>query len=176
MSMLNHPKGLVAILAPCAIILAVRFISSLGPASSAAAVGGPGSNPADGVLSPVAVAKPSPTPQPSEAATAAKLSQYITNLRQTGRVISPMDHAPARAVIAEPVQPPAEVVPIAPDRTELRLTATMGTGPSAAALINGKILRVGDTIAGLTIISIDSAEFLVTLQTEGGDERVLRRR
>jgi len=176
MSMLNQPKGLLAILAPCAIILVVRFVSSLGPATSVAAVGAPGPSPVDGVIPLATVGKPASTPQPSEAVTAAKLNRYIADLRQTGRVSSPMDHAPARAVVAEPVQAPVDAVPIAPDRTELRLTATMGTGSSAAALINGKILRIGDTIAGLTIISIDSAEFLVTLQTEGGDERLLRRR
>lgn len=176
MSMLNHPKGLLAILSPCAIILLVRFVSSLGPNTSAAALVDSGSGPVDPLSAPATPIKPSQTSQPSEAVKAAKLSQYIAALREAGRVDSPMDHAPARIDTAAPVPVPVPEVPIAPDRTELRLTATMGTGESAAALINGKILRVGDTIAGLTVISIDSAEFLVTLRNERGDETLLRRR
>ena len=176
MSVLNHPKGLLAILSPCAIIIAVRFVSSLGPSTTAAAVGTVGLSPVDGPNPSAAAAKDFQTPRQSEDVAAAKLSQYIAGLRQAGRVRSPMDHAPARAIAAEPVPVPVLEAPIAPDRTELRLTATMGTGESAAALINGKILRVGDTVAGLTIISINSAEFLVTLQNERGDKLFLRRR
>lgn len=176
MSILNRPKGLLAILSPCAIILAVRFFSSLGPSTSAAAVGTVGPSPVYGTNPVAPVVKPEQAPAQSDAAVAARLSRYITTLRQAGRVHSPMDHAPARFIAAAPVPDAIPEVPIAPDRTDLRLTATIGAGESAAALINGKILRVGDTIAGLTIVSINSAEFFVTLRTERGEEQSLRRR
>ncbi len=172
MSQSAKVRAFATVLAPCAIVLTLRAFSGVGPAASSAAT----ANPPSSILPPAPVEQtPANTPAASRA-----ILERIALLRSTSNLPSPMDHPPEPAVQPEgDTQPAGPTTPSpapTPGRVDLRLTATMGSGASAGALINGKFVRIGDIISGHEIISIDAAAFTVILKAEDGTERILRRR
>lgn len=168
MSQASRFRAFATVLAPCALVLGLRALTGLGPATSLA----------ESATPPSATLPPTPSERAPAAQTAASraLLDRIAQLRATPVSQSPMDHPPERAALPEAEAPESPSPTPASPRAEFRLTATMGSGASAGALINGKFLRVGDTIAGHRVVDIDAAAFTVVLKADDGSERTLRRR
>jgi len=165
---------LFAILAPCAIIAAVRVLSGLGPSTAPAATADLAAH-GGGAVGPAGAGSPAVPPvPPAETARLAALSTHIAALQRNSKIICPMDQPPE---LQEPAPAPGGVTIISPVQPgELRLSATLGRGDTASAVINGKMLNVGDSVDKYTVVSIDAAAFAVVLQDAQGAQRTLTRR
>lgn len=117
---------------------------------------------------------PIPPATLGESARLSALRTYISALQGNGKIACPMDHPPAPQ---EPATAPSGLTIINPVQPgQLRLSATLGRGATASAVINGKILNVGDSVDKYTVVSIDAAAFSVVLQDAQGAQRTLTRR
>lgn len=161
----KHWRSVVAITAPCIVIGGMRLFGGGNPQSATAAVLEAGAAPvAHGVT---------PAPLKLDPATIASLraAETLTKARIDR---SPMDHPPAVAAPKQAEQSPPVETPRAPG--EFRVTAMLGSGDNAAAVINGRVVRVGDRIADAQVLAIDTAAMTVDILLAGNERKTLTRR
>lgn len=158
-----------ALVAPVLLVMGVRMILQTGPAVSFAE---PAPAPDDGPPTP---ASPRPRPALSDA-DRALLAWEAAQVEVPARG-SPM--APGRIPVPAPPEPQeAPAAPATPNeepaRPALKLSAVMGSGDNAIAVIDGRMRRVGDAVApGYVIRRIESRAGIVTIAGPGGITRTL---
>jgi len=154
------------VVAPFALVLAIGFFTgeSAVPDSASADPGSavaPGTTIAEGALS------QAPTVKPSAKQLAAAM--FVLAYKPGGLANSPMLQLPATAVEEPRAQPSVTASQsVSPGGPKLRITAMMGSGPTAIAVVNGRAVRVGDKLAnGYVIANIDVSGGSISLRTEG---------
>ncbi len=163
-----------ALVAPVAVVMLMRLLGTGYPAHSVAAVPDPA--PAAAPTEPTAPPAPLLASKAEVDRALAWLATHRLGIGGKKIARSPMDFEPAA-----PVAAPQAPAPVAPAPTAAR--ATRPTGPvnlssvmaiegGALATINGRIVRVGDTLEpGWTVLEIDPRGLCVLIQ--GPDERRL---
>lgn len=63
----------------------------------------------------------------------------------------------------DPTRPPQQSATVAQPQQTLQLTMIQSQGTSAWALVNGQRVRVGDTVAGYKVLSIDATKVRLAL-------------
>jgi hypothetical protein len=162
------PAG--ALVAPVAVVLILRALGTGYPAKTVAAVTETALPPSD---TPEAAVPPAP-PLASKAEVERALS-WLRAREGTAPARSPMDFEPA--VQAAPEAPePAAPAPSAARPTKpsgpVNLSSVMATEGGALATINGRIVRVGDSLEpGWRVVEIDARRVSVVI--EGPEARRL---
>jgi hypothetical protein len=157
-----------AVLSPLLVVQAARLLAPSGAGPSVATAADPTSHPAAGDAAGV------PAPAPLSPAQQRALA-YIRSLDDHPTVRSPMDgpDEPEPSPVTEP-QDPVEAPKPPSFPSDLRVTAIIGDGDTAAALIASRLRRVGDEVApgwrveaidarGRRVVFIDSDGQVVTL-------------
>lgn len=142
--------------APVLALGLLRLLTGAGPQEAPAA-------PGDG-----AAAGPAPAVVAAPVSAAQRRAMDWLRSRPAGVAASPMDHPPAApAEVREPA--PAAARAAAVEEVRPAVTAIVGRGAGARALVNGKVLGVGDLVApGWTVESIDAREQVVGITGPDG--------
>lgn len=152
---------------PVALIVLVRAMAGSGPTAA------PAAHPAPSPLAAPAPALPdAPVAAPG---TAAQQKALAWARSHSGvRAASPMDHPKAEAAVAVD-ESPTRATPVgsSPERTPV-VSAIVRRGDSAKALIDGKVVGIGDEVMpGWVVSAIDVREQIVTISGPEGTQREL---
>ena len=164
------------VVAPFALVLMVRLFNGEGVAPAAASASTPGPEPAGEVVdAPLAIALAT-KPNAKQMAAA----NFIRGYASAARPKSPMQELAPVVVNAEPtpMDVPVKRTTQTPGLANVRITAMMGTGDKSCAVVNGRVVRVGDKIAGGYVVAAiniagGSVGFLpagATVAASGGEQ------
>lgn len=147
--------------APVLALGLLRLLTDAGPRAAPAATGEPEQadpTPAVATTSPVNAAQ-------------RRAMEWLRS-RPAVTVGSPMDHPPAAAPVERDAAP-AAAQPAVVEEVRPAVTAIVGRGATARALVNGKVLGVGDEVSpGWRVTGIDAREQVVEIT---GPEGAVRR-
>jgi len=154
------------VVAPFALVLAVGVFTgeSAVPVSASA---DPGSAVAAATITAEDVLSKALALKPTAKQLAAAM--FVLAYKPGGLANSPMLQLPAIAVEEPRAQPVVTASQnVSPGGPKMRITAMMGSGPTAIAVVNGRAVRVGDKLAGgYVIANIDVSGGSIGLRPQG---------